>query len=655
MSELKTEQKNNVSMESAAEVLFNYLRAAIYDPRRAFMDPADLPAEFHTFAKGLMFYCQLVDEVKVLAKDLAGGNLNGAVPSRENEIASPLKSLHASLRHLTWQAQQVAKGDFSQKVDFMGDFSVAFNDMVGKLELRHRESLDERLKLQRHVNLLLANYHGFIMMFDLGGRLAFASESCLEIFGADRYENIINKTFNELFSVFTPESYMPKFGNRINAAINESRTVEFGMDIDIYKKGEPLHFLISVIPVYDARGNNEGVMINLHDVTETVRAKEIAEKALQVRTDFLARMSHEMRTPMNAVMGMAQIYGMSDDPVHKEQCIEKIKRASKHLLCVINDLLDMSQIEANAYEIFSNSFDFYNMVRRVAGDYEFLIEKRRLRFNMDIDRSIPAVVVSDERRLSQLLGHLLANAVKFTPDGGQIDFIVNKISSSGNMIGLRFTVRDNGIGISEENQKLLFLPFEQVDGSLTRKYEGMGLGLAISKRIVEKMQGRIWVESELGKGSAFYFEIDVRAASGSYEDDGTEDNIFAGRKILLAEDIEMNREIVTALLEHTGVEIVQAEDGVAAYEKYAAEPAGYDLIFMDIHMPNMDGYDTTKKIRDSGLPGADKIPVIAMTANVFPEDIERCIEAGMDGHIGKPIDSDLVIGQMKQFILYKTY
>jgi len=293
------------------------------------------------------------------------------------------------------------------------------------------------------------------------------------------------------------------------------------------------------------------------------------------------------------------------------------------------------------------------------------------RLSVTIDPNIPEAVDTDEQRLAQVISNLLSNAVKFTQDGGDISLTAEKIPWDDEIHswGIRITVADNGIGISEEHQERLFVPFEQAEGGFSRKFGGTGLGLAISRRIIEMMGGNIRVESEIGKGSSFAFEIPVAIAEteasgqprptlpekggpepNEQDADASEDNIFSGRRVLLAEDVEINREIAAALLEHTGVLIDPANDGVEAFEKFAAAPGSYDLILMDIHMPGMDGYEATRRIRGSGLPGADVIPIIAMTANVFREDIERCLACGMNSHLGKPIDPNEVIKRLKEYL-----
>ena len=643
--------KDGNIIKNTADVLFEYLRDEIYNPNNAFLDPEKLPEEFHNFANGLIYYCQLVNETKNLSKEIASGNLDSQLPSPENEIAAPLKMLQAALKHLTWQAQQVAKGDYKQRVDFMGTFSESFNDMIKQLERRRSESANEKSRLQRNVDLLLTNYPELIMMFDLQRQLAFASDSCVDFFGADSIDEILNKPCEDLFYRYESADFFPVFINLFVTALEGKHTINTECDIDINNDGDPRHFQVKITPVFDASGRAEGVMYLLHDSTEIVKARDLAEKSLRVRSDFLARMSHEMRTPMNAIIGMASIHNTADEVSQKDYCIDQIMKASRHMMSIINDLLEIAGLVDENYTIVNSSFDFTGMIEKITGDIEFPLERRKQQFNKFIDESIPRFVCSDEQRLIQILSHLISNAMKFSPDKNEIDLSVKKFGDDANDFTLRFTVTDNGIGISEEHQKILFIPFEQIDGGLSRKYGGAGLGLAICKRVVTKMGGDIKVESEPGKGSSFIFEVPASIGEDPSHEEVMDDGIFAGKKILLAEDVEMNREIVCALIEFTGVAIDCAKDGHEALEMFIANPGVYDLIFMDIHMPHLDGYETTKKIRASGVNGAAATPIIAMTANVFREDIERCIATGMNGHVGKPIDAEAVIAVMKKHLL----
>jgi signal transduction histidine kinase/CheY-like chemotaxis protein len=525
--------------------------------------------------------------------------------------------------------------------------------------------------------------------------------------------------------------------------------------------------------------------------------KVTAENASQAKSDFLSNMSHEMRTPMNAVIGMTAIAKSSSDIERKNYCLNKIEEASTHLLGVINDILDMSKIEANKFELSSTHFIFEKMLQKVANVINFRVDEKKQNFTVHIDKDIPRMFNGDDQRLAQVIANLLSNAVKFTPEQGAIHLDTKLLGEEDGLCSIQIDVTDSGIGISEEQRARLFTSFSQADSGIARRFGGTGLGLAISKRIMEMMGGRIWVESEPGKGSTFsviaklervegdqqggrlepgrnwknirilmvdddplireYFSeiaeqydlaydtaadgekacaliaekgpyniyfvdwkmpgmngielsrriketgagreqksqpdksvvIMISAAEWSdIEDDakqagvskflpkpffpssmvdyineciGTEqytpkdraadiNGCFEGRRILLVEDIQINQEILQALLEPTAVYMECANDGIEALEKFNAAPEKYDMIFMDVQMPEMDGYEATRRIRALDNPAAKTIPIVAMTANVFREDIEKCLASGMNDHVGKPLDFEEVISKLYQYL-----
>ena len=366
-----------------------------------------------------------------------------------------------------------------------------------------------------------------------------------------------------------------------------------------------------------------------------------AQAANRAKTDFLSNMSHEMRTPMNAIIGMVQIAQQTKDVSRIAYCLEKINYASKSLLIIINDVLDMAKIEANKIELEIRHFSLRTVLEGLMDVFRARAEEKQLALFLHMDKNIPAHLWSDGFRYSQIVTNLLGNAIKFTPEGGTIEVLVEMVENNASAVTLQTTIKDSGIGVSPESAAKLFRSFEQADSSISRKYGGTGLGLAISKRLAELLGGTIWYKNNQDEGCSFLFTI-VASTSGEEAkklDDELEsgDFNFIGKHILLVEDVEINREIVAALLETTEITIDNAENGVIACEMFAANPNRYDLIFMDIQMPEMDGLTATRKIRE--MEKDTRVPIIAMSANAFKDDIEACLLAGMDEHIAKPLDT----------------
>ena len=384
--------------------------------------------------------------------------------------------------------------------------------------------------------------------------------------------------------------------------------------------------------------------------------REQALLASQAKSEFLSRMSHEMRTPMNAIIGMSSIGKTSGETARKDYCFNQIDNASHYLLGVINDILDISKIEAGGFELSYASFDLHKMLQRLVDVMRFRIRTKHQILKVSIDESIPELVVLDEQRLYQVLMNLLGNATKFTQEFGTIELTAKRLSCDEENCRLRFIVSDTGIGIPPDALETLFNSYQQADQSISRRFGGTGLGLAISKQIIDMMGGSIQVSSVEGEGATFSFDIEVNYLQKGSTLEPTfdktdvsclENGCFEGCVLLLVEDSEVNREIVTTLLEPSKILIDEAVNGEVALNLFKSHPDVYDCILMDVQMPVMDGLAATIAIRSLDVARAKEVPIIAMTANVFKEDIEQCLEAGMNDHIGKPIDLGDLLSKMR--------
>ncbi|MBN2825700.1 MAG: PAS domain S-box protein, partial [Campylobacterales bacterium] len=391
----------------------------------------------------------------------------------------------------------------------------------------------------------------------------------------------------------------------------------------------------------------------MEQTRELVRAKEHAEKALKIKSEFLANMSHDIRTPMNGVLGMTHLALETNLNEEQKNYLEKIESSAKTLLEIINDILDLSKIEAGKLSIEKSDFSLRRTIEQVVHVVEIPAKKKGLEIDVDYGKDIQEYYIGDALRLSQILINLMGNAVKFTSKG-YVGLSIKQPAPNR----LHFEVSDTGIGLSQEQQQSIFEAFSQADGSTTRNYGGTGLGLAISKQLVELMDGMIWCESELGHGSRFIFEIVLEKGQ---EVINTQDNkayianlknminTLAGSKILLVEDNVINQDIVVGLLKESGIEIDRAQNGLESVQMYNANPDKYELILMDMQMPIMDGVEATKQLRALGAT----LPIVALTANVMQEDVQKTKNAGMNDHLKKPVEIEYLYQALLKYISTK--
>jgi signal transduction histidine kinase/CheY-like chemotaxis protein len=377
-------------------------------------------------------------------------------------------------------------------------------------------------------------------------------------------------------------------------------------------------------------------------------ALQTAENANKAKTDFLSNMSHDIRTPMNAIIGITSL--IRHDAGNKAKVIEyadKIDISSQHLLGIINDVLDMSKIEAGKTVFKYSDFSILDLMQELDTIFHTQIYEKQQTLTIIKENIQHEWVNGDQVHLMQIFSNLLSNAVKYTQEGGEIQFFVEECETKSSVYAkYRFLVSDNGMGMSADFKETIFDPFTRAESSVTNKVQGTGLGMAITKNLVEAMGGTIDVDSELGQGSCFEVLMDLKIAedrtvalAAQEETDEQDGNILQGMKFLCAEDNELNAEILTELLKIEGAECTICENGeeiLKAFEQSA--PGDYDMILMDVQMPVMNGYEATKAIRRSSHELAKTIPIIAMTANAFSEDIQHSLAAGMNAHISKPVE-----------------
>jgi len=404
--------------------------------------------------------------------------------------------------------------------------------------------------------------------------------------------------------------------------------------------------------------NHRTICLVRADVTDMLAAERATKKALEqalvaakeaslAKSDFLSAMSHDIRTPMNAIMGMTALaVAHMDDPERVADCLKKISISSKHLLSLINDILDMSKIERSKITLNRTKISLSDLLEQLSAMMGPQARAAGISLAFETSRIRHGAFYGDMLRLNQILINLLSYAIKFTPEGGRVDVLVEELSLKDERCTARyrFSVRDSGIGISESDLMHIFEPFTRSRGA--ERIEGTGLGLSVTKGLVDRMGGEIAVESEPGKGSTFYVELSFETVQDETADAGKRRYLskaaprcLAGRRFLVAEDNAINSEILCELLKMDGAETVVTNDGAQVVHAFQqAAPGTFDAVLMDIQMPVMNGYEATRSIRELQRPDAGTIPIIAMTANAFAEDVQASLQAGMNAHVAKPID-----------------
>ncbi len=525
-----------------------------------------------------------------------------------------------------------------------------------KVDISERREAEEILRRrEQEYRTLAENAPDIIARFSKEMRYLYINPAGEKVRGHPA-ASIIGKTIHEL-------GYSPEFIKAAEQVLGRVFATDRGETLE-YEFPSPLtglrSFQVRVVPEHDKQGAVESVLTISRDITELKRleaelktAKEAAEAANRAKSQFLATMSHEIRTPMNGILGMTELALAS---CAKPQCgayLGMARQSARNLLGIINDILDLARIESDKVEIEEHAFDARAALEGLSATMALEAERKGLRLHASIDARLPPRLKGDERRLMQVFTNLIGNAIKFTPEGqvavkalvvNPADLGLQEVCPNSEAVCLLASVSDTGIGIPSDQLGRIFESFAQVGGPAHLKYGGTGLGLSISKRLVELMGGKLWVESELGKGSTFTFAVMLKPAEAARPERAPPIRAVprpkaASRKILLAEDNQINKILAVSLLEQRGHAVTAVENGRQAIEVLGRER--FDLVLMDARMPEMDGEEATRIIRESPPPGVDRdIPIIALTAYALKGDRERFLAAGMDDYIAKPIDPE---------------
>jgi PAS domain S-box-containing protein len=526
---------------------------------------------------------------------------------------------------------------------------------------------EEQTKQEKFMNMMLMNSSNIIILLDGGGRFAYCTDTFLKIAGIQNFGLIDGLHFSGVFERFHNDTFSEHAEIYIGRAMSEYGTIESKETLDITGSGEFRIYTTNTTAMRDKSGKVEGVMILFHDVTETLQAKEAAEAASRAKSAFLATMSHEIRTPLNAIIGLSEIQLQNDLPETARADLEKIYNSGSTLLGIINDILDISKIEAGNFELIPENYDTPSLINDTVQLNIVRIGSKAITFKLNVDDTLPSRLFGDELRVKQVLNNILSNAFKYTK-AGVVTLKVRWEKQADDAVVI-FAVSDTGQGIRQEDIGKLFSEYSQLDTRANRKIEGTGLGLSITKRLVEMMNGTIGVESEYGFGSIFTVHIRQKIIDEKPIGKEVAENLMSFRlietrrnrnknlirtrmpygKVLVVDDVATNLDVARGLMLPYGLTIDCVLSGPEAIEKVRKEEVTYDAIFMDHMMPGMDGIEAARIIRNEiGTEYARTVPIIALTANALAGNEDMFLSSGFNAFIAKPIDImrlDVILNQ----------
>jgi PAS domain S-box-containing protein len=526
---------------------------------------------------------------------------------------------------------------------------------------------EEQTRQEKFMNMMLENSSNIIILLDGEGRFAYCTNTFLKVAGIQNFGLIDGLHFSGVFNRFHSREFSEHANLAIGRAMAEQGTIKSEEVLDINGSGEFKIYTTNTTAMRDKSGKVEGIMLLFHDVTETLRAKEAAEAASKAKSAFLATMSHEIRTPLNAILGLSEIQLQKDLGEDAHADLEKIYNSGSTLLGIINDILDISKIEAGNFELIPVDYDTPSLINDTVQLNIVRIGSRPITFKLNIDDTLPVRLCGDELRVKQILNNILSNAFKYTR-AGTVTLQVRWEKREKDIMMI-FAVSDTGQGIRKEDIGKLFSEYSQLDARANRKIEGTGLGLSITKQLVEMMDGSIEVESEYGKGSTFTVRLRQVLVNERPIGKDVAENLMSFRlietrrsrgrnlvrtrmpygKVLVVDDVATNLDVAKGLMLPYGLTIDCVQSGSDAIEKIRGEKVKYDAVFMDHMMPGMDGLEATRIIRNEiGSEYAKTVPIIALTANALAGNEEMFLAAGFNAFIAKPIDImrlDVVLNQ----------